>query len=84
VTEAEGADVSVCALARLEFAVEVWISDVDGVEVTTVREFETITIEESWLVESVKVPVESSEVAFEVEAEVVSMLKHALVVTDMT
>lgn len=57
-TEVEGADVSVCALARLDFVVEVWVSDVDGVEVTTVCEFETVTAEESWLVDSVKVPVE--------------------------
>jgi hypothetical protein len=84
VTEVEGADVSVCALVRLDFAVEVWISDVDSVEVITVCEFETITAEESWLADSVKVLVESSEAACEVEAETVSMLRHVLVAIDLT
>jgi hypothetical protein len=31
-TEVEGADVSICTLERLDFAVEVWMSDVDKVE----------------------------------------------------
>lgn len=83
-TEVGDADVSVCALARLDFTVDVWISDVDGVEVTAVSELETVTAKESWLTDPVEISVESSDVACEVEAEAVSMLKDTLVVIDIT
>lgn len=84
IIEVGDADISVCALARLDFAVEAWISDVDGVGAMMVCEFETVTAEESWLTDPVEVSVEYSDVACEVDDEAVSMLKVAIVAIDVT